>query len=128
MITIKRGRDVKPIFHTPISKERYVGLLERYPDGFYVNDGKSITLCDISSDYKNFDINIDFFNSAKILGLIIAGFYLVILKKKVKKALSTNFKSNEQVMEELIRNATVKEKPPVVKKRKAKSDKTPASA
>jgi hypothetical protein len=57
MIFIKKNRTKYPVINTPISKLYLVHLQEKYPKGFYLNDGKKITLITSNTKRKNQTIN-----------------------------------------------------------------------
>ena len=68
MLYIKKGRKKYPVIHTPITKSYLFELQNKYPHGFYINNGKSIKFHSHNIDYKRYDIQIDFINSLKIGG------------------------------------------------------------
>lgn len=90
MIYIKKGRKKYPIINPPISKLYLIDLINKYPNGFYIRTGKKLKFFKNQLDYKKFDINIDFFNSMKVLGLVLSTFYFFVIKKKVKEKISSN--------------------------------------
>lgn len=119
MISILKGHFKKNIYNSPISKNRYIELLEKHPKGFYINDGRKITHCDINTDYKQFDIKIDFINSMKIFGLILGVFYFFVFKNKVQKVVKVNSVDTEQYLKDLAKRVevVVDKKKPTPKKR-----------
>ena len=118
MISILKGRSKKNIYNSPISKNRYIELLEKHPKGFYINDGKNISHCDINTDYKKFDIKIDFINSMKIFGLILGVFYFFVFKSKVQRVVKVNSVDTEQYLKDLAKRVeVVMDKKPTPKKR-----------
>ena len=101
MITIKKGYKRYPVINTPISKHYLVELLEKYPNGIYVNNGKKIELVNSNTNVSRYDIKIDFFNSAKILGLILTLYYSYVLKNKVKRKVNKNLYNTDQRLKDL---------------------------
>ena len=95
MLYIKKGRKKYPVIHTPITKSYLFELQNKYPHGFYINNGKSLKFHSHNIDYKRYDIQIDFINSLKIGGAILSFVYLLFLKKRVTKKV-TNFGSNRE--------------------------------
>jgi hypothetical protein len=87
MIYIKKGWKRYPIINSPISKLYLVDLINKYPHGFYIRTGKKLKFFKNQLDYKKFDIKIDFFNSIKVLGLIVSVYYFfsseMVRKNKV---------------------------------------------
>ena len=107
MIFIKKARKKFPVINTPISKLYLIELNNKYPHGFYVNNGKKITFHKENIDYKRYDVKIDFLNSLKIGGTILSFFYLFMLKRKVTKKV-TSFGSNREDLLERIRESLKK--------------------
>lgn len=101
MITIKKGWKRYPVINTPISKHYLVELLEKYPNGIYVNNGKKIEYVNSNTAVSRYDIKIDFFNSAKVLGLILGLYYIFSFKKKVKKKVKENLYNTEERLKDL---------------------------
>ena len=101
MIFIKKKRTKYPVINTPISKLYLVHLQEKYPKGFYLNDGKKITLITSNTNVSRYDVKIDFINSAKILGLIVSMYYVFTLKKRVKKKLNETLYNTEERLKEM---------------------------
>lgn len=101
MIFIKKNRTKYPVINTPISKLYLVHLQEKYPKGFYLNDGKKITLITSNTNVSRYDVKIDFINSAKILGLIVSMYYVFTLKKRVKKKLNETLYNTEERLKEM---------------------------
>ena len=107
MITIKKGRRKYPVINTPITKLYLIELNQKYPHGFYINNGKTIKFYKENIDYKRYDVQIDFINSLKIGGAILSFVYLVMLKKRVTKKV-TSFGSNREELLEQIRESLKK--------------------
>jgi hypothetical protein len=101
MIFIKKNRTKYPIINTPISKLYLVHLQEKYPKGFYLNDGKKITLITSNTNVSHYDVKIDFINSAKILGLIVSMYYVFTLKKRVKKKVNETLYNTDERLKEM---------------------------
>ena len=122
MITLVKNNTKKLIYNEPISKSKYIELLEKHPNGFYLNDGKKITHCNLNTDYKHWDVNIDFYNSVKVLGLIVGVFYSFVLKSKVKKIVTSNTIDTESYLANLSKEVeeVMKKKPTPVKKGRSK--------
>ena len=122
MISILKNNTKKLIYNEPISKSKYIELLEKHPNGFYLNDGKKITHCNLNTDYKHWDVNIDFYNSVKVLGLIVGVFYGFVLKSKVKKIVTSNTINTESYLANLSKEVeeVMKKKPTPVKKGRPK--------
>ena len=107
MITIKKGRRKYPVINTPITKLYLVELQEKHPHGFYINDGKKLKFHKENIDYRRYDIQIDFLNSLKIGGAILSFVYMIMLKKRVTKKV-TSFGSNREKIIEQIRESLKK--------------------
>ena len=122
MISVLKNGSKKFIYNEPISKSKYIELLEKHPNGFYLNNGKKITHCNLNTDYKHWDVNIDFYNSVKVLGLIVVTFYAFVLKSKVKKVVTSNTIDTEQYLTNLSKEVeeVMKKKPTPVKKSRPK--------
>tara|TARA_A100001011_G_C14310271_1_gene845220 strand:- start:1490 stop:1867 length:378 start_codon:yes stop_codon:yes gene_type:complete len=101
MIFIKKNRTKYPVINTPISKLYLVHLQEKYPKGFYLNDGKKITLITSNTNVSRYDVKIDFINSAKILGLIVSMYYVFTLKKRVKKKVNETLYNTEERLKKM---------------------------
>ena len=101
MIFIKKNRTKYPIINTPISKLYLVHLQEKYPKGFYLNDGKKITLITSNTNVSRYDVKIDFINSAKILGLIVSMYYVFTLKKRVKRKVNETLYNTDERLKEM---------------------------
>ena len=101
MIFIKKNRTKYPIINTPISKLYLVHLQEKYPKGFYLNDGKKITLITSNTNVSRYDVKIDFINSAKILGLIVSMYYVFTLKKRLKKKVNETLYNTDERLKEM---------------------------
>jgi hypothetical protein len=108
MIYIKKGWKRYPIINSPISKLYLVDLINKYPHGFYIRTGKKLKFFKNQLDYKKFDIKIDFFNSIKVLGLIVSVYYFFSLKKKVKEKIKTKNSYVEDRLNEI--RETIKKK------------------
>ncbi len=76
-------------------------LQEKYPKGFYLNDGKKITLITSNTNVSRYDVKIDFINSAKILGLIVSMYYVFTLKKRVKKKVNETLYNTEERLKKM---------------------------
>jgi rRNA processing protein Gar1 len=98
MIFIKKNRTKYPVINTPISKLYLVHLQEKYPKGFYLNDGTLITS---NTNVSRYDVKIDFINSAKILGLIVSMYYVFTLKKRVKKKVNETLYNTEERLKKM---------------------------
>lgn len=101
MIFIKKNRTKYPVINTPISKLYLVHLQEKYPKGFYLNNGKRIKLITTNTNISRYDIKIDFINSAKILGLIVSMYYVFTLKKRVKKKVNETLYNTDERLKEM---------------------------
>lgn len=101
MIFIKKNRTKYPVINTPISKLYLVHLQEKYPKGFYLNDGKKITLITSNTNVSRYDVKIDFINSAKILGLIVSMYYVFTLKKRVKRKINKTLYNTDERLKEM---------------------------
>ena len=101
MIFIKKNRTKYPIINTPISKLYLVHLQEKYPKGFYLNNGKKITLITSNTNVSRYDVKIDFINSAKILGLIVSMYYVFTLKKRVKRKVNETLYNTDERLKEM---------------------------
>lgn len=107
MIKIKKGHRTYPVINTPITKLYLVELQDKYPHGFYINDGKKLRFYKDNVDYKKYNIEIDFINSMKIGGLILSFVYMAMLKKRVTKKV-TSFGSNREELLNQIRESLKK--------------------
>tara|TARA_E500000331_G_C17120460_1_gene653651 strand:+ start:145 stop:513 length:369 start_codon:yes stop_codon:yes gene_type:complete len=107
MIIIKKGHRKYPVINTPITKLYLIELQQKYPHGFYINNGKNLKFYKENVDYKRYDIQIDFINSLKIGSAILSFVYLVMLKKRVTKKV-TSFGSNREELLEQIRESLKK--------------------
>ena len=101
MIFIKKNRTTYPVINTPVSKLYLVHLQEKYPKGFYLNDGKKIKLITTNTNVSRYDVKIDFINSAKILGLIVSMYYIFTLKKRVKKKVNETLYNTDERLKEM---------------------------
>ena len=101
MIFIKKNRTKYPIINTPVTKLYLVHLQEKYPKGFYLNDGKKITLITSNTNVSRYDVKIDFINSAKILGLIVSMYYVFTLKKRVKRKINKTLYNTDERLKEM---------------------------
>jgi hypothetical protein len=101
MIFIKKNRTKYPVVNTPISKLYLVHLQEKYPKGFYLNNGKKLKLINSNTNVSRYDVNIDFVNSAKILGLIVSMYYVFTLKRRVKKKVNETLYNTEERLKEM---------------------------
>lgn len=102
MLYIKKGRRKYRVINTPVTKLYLLELKNKYPYGFYINNGKSLKFHSANIEYKKYDIQIDFINSLKIGGIILSFVYLLFLKKRVTKKV-TSFGSNREDLIESIR-------------------------
>lgn len=107
MLYIKKGRKSFPVIHTPISKLYLIELQNKYPHGFYINDGKKLQFHKENINYNRYDIQIDFINSLKIGGAILSFVYFIMLKKRVTKRV-TSFGSNRDDLINQIRESIKK--------------------
>jgi hypothetical protein len=101
MIFIKKSRVKYPVINTPVSKLYLVQLQEKYPKGFYLNNGSKIKFINSRTNVSRFDVNIDFVNSAKVLGLILSMYYIFTLKRKVKKKVQESLYNVEDRLKEM---------------------------
>lgn len=101
MLTIKKGRRIYPVINTPITKLYLVELQEKYPHGFYINDGKKLKFYKDNVDYKRYNVQIDFINSLKIGAIAITFVYFVMLKKKVTKKISSFGSNREELLNQI---------------------------
>jgi hypothetical protein len=101
MIFIKKGWRKYPVINTPVTKLFLVDLLEKYPKGFFINDGKKLHFTKGEVDYKKFNVRIDFLNTLKIFGLIGSLYYFFSFKNKAKKVLKGNGEATEDFMKNL---------------------------
>ena len=100
LIIRKKGKRY-PVVNTPVSKHYLVELLEKNPNGIYINNGKKLEFVTSQTNVNRFDIKIDFINSMKVLGLIIGLYYTFILKNKVKKKVNETLYNTEDRLKEL---------------------------
>lgn len=101
MLKIKKGRRTYPVINTPITKLYLVELQEKYPHGFYINNGKKLKFYKQNIDYKRYDIQIDFLNSLKIGGTILSFVYLIMLKKRVTKKVNSFSSNREEILKQI---------------------------
>lgn len=113
MIFIKKNRTKYPVINTPVTKLYLVHLQEKYPKGFYLNNGKKITLITSNTNVSRYDVKIDFINSAKILGLIVSMYYLFTLKKRVKKKINSSLLNTEERLQQLRNELAKKKRSPI---------------
>jgi len=113
MIFIKKSRVKYPVINTPVSKLYLVQLQEKYPKGFYLNNGSKIKFINSRTNVSRFDVNIDFVNSAKVLGLILSMYYVFTLKRKVKKKIHESLYNVEDRLKEM-RDELAKKKRTVI--------------
>lgn len=113
MIFIKKNRTKYPVINTPVTKLYLVHLQEKYPKGFYLNDGKKITLITSNTNVSQFDVKIDFINSAKILGLIVSMYYVFTLKKRVKRKIDKTLYNTDERLKEMREQLAKKKRPPI---------------
>ena len=113
MIFIKKNRIKYPIINTPISKLYLVELQQKYPQGFYLNDGKKITFINSNTNISRYDVKIDFINSFKILGLIVSMYYVLTLKKRVKKKVNETLYNTEERLKEMREQLSKKKRPTI---------------
>ena len=113
MIFIKKNRTKYPIVNTPITKLYLVSLLEKYPQGFYLNDGKSIKYINSNTNTSNYNVKIDFINSAKVLGLIIGVYYIFTIKKRVKQKINSSLMNTEERLQQLRDELAKKKRSPI---------------
>ena len=100
LIIRKKGKRY-PVVNTPVSKHYLVELLEKYPEGIYINNGKKLEFVTSQTNVNRFDIKIDFINSMKVLGLIIGLYYSFVLKNRVKKKVNETLYNSEDRLKEL---------------------------
>lgn len=110
MIFIKKNRTKYPVINSPISKLFLVELQQKYPRGFLLNNGKKIELITSNTNVSRFDVSIDFWNSAKALGLIVGMYYVFTLKKRVKKKVNDTLHNTEQRLKDLREELNKKKK------------------
>lgn len=113
MIFIKKNRTKYPVINTPVTKLYLVHLQEKYPKGFYLNDGKKITLITSNTNVSRYDVKIDFINSAKILGLIVSMYYVFTLKKRVKRKINKTLYNTDERLKEMREQLAKKKRPPI---------------
>ena len=115
MIFIKKGWKKYPVIHPPISKLYLIEILNKYPKGFYLKEGNKLRFYKDSVNYKKFDIKIDFFNSMKLLGMILSVYYFFVVKKSIKKKVSGRSEKNEEfwngLKEEIKKKGQIKNDP-----------------
>ena len=107
MLKIKKGHRTYAVINTPITKLYLVELQEKYPHGFYINNGKKLKFYKQNVDYKRYDIQIDFLNSLKVGAAILSFVYIIMLKKRWTKKV-TSFGSNREELLNQIRESLKK--------------------
>lgn len=115
MIFIKKNRTKYPVVNTPITKLYLVYLQEKYPKGFYLNNGKKLKLINSNTNVSRYDVNIDFVNSAKILGLIVSMYYVFTLKRRVKKKVNETLYNTEERLKEMREDLAKKKRTRIIK-------------
>ena len=113
MIFIKKNRTKYPVINTPVTKLYLVHLQEKYPKGFYLNDGKKITLITSNTNVSRYDVKIDFINSAKIVGLFIGVYYIFTIKKRVKQKINSSLMNTEERLQQLRDELAKKKRSPI---------------
>ena len=110
MIFIKKNRTKYPVINSPVSKLFLVELQEKYPRGFLLNNGKKLELITSNTNVSRFDVSIDFWNSAKVLGLIIGMYYIFTLKQRVKKKVNESLYNSSERLKNLRQDLKNKKK------------------
>ena len=101
MFFIKKHRKKYPVVNTPISKLYLVEMLEKYPQGIFINNGKRLKFVNSNTTQSLYNVKIDFINSAKLLGLILGVYYFFNIKKKVKKRVNKTLYNTEERLNQL---------------------------